>query len=419
MKSERILYALGGINDEYITEAAPAQYAPAQYEAKRAAKNRAWLKWGTLAACAAVVIFAGIRLVPRFIPISDENELQMLTIGENMSGDMGYEGLLAYDVSELINANPWTEDAELDSLPVYKNQLYYDENYQLRGHDPEQMQEALIEVAGRLGMDVENLTITDNLLSKDEQEAYRKKADISGRALPEDYFQATRYTVEDENYEVDVDQQMCVTIDFKEPVALPESYNFTDSASPEELRNAAEYLLTEYRELIGMDDPQINISGGDYNIYGEQHHEVSFYEGAGNLTERIVEYNFSSVVFYTSENGTLRLARLYSCDLSEKVGEYPIISADEAREILLDGGYITSVPYELPDEKYIAKVELVYRNGLRDTYFMPYYRFLVELPDATVPSDTPDGLKTYGAYYVPAVESKYITDMPVWDGSFN
>ena len=30
-----------------------------------------------------------------------------------------------------------------------------------------------------------------------------------------------------------------------------------------------------------------------------------------------------------------------------------------------------------------------------------------------------DGLKAYGAYYVPAVESAYISDMPVWDGSFN
>ena len=28
-------------------------------------------------------------------------------------------------------------------------------------------------------------------------------------------------------------------------------------------------------------------------------------------------------------------------------------------------------------------------------------------------------MKTYGAYYVPAVESRYISNMPVYDGTFN
>ena len=28
-------------------------------------------------------------------------------------------------------------------------------------------------------------------------------------------------------------------------------------------------------------------------------------------------------------------------------------------------------------------------------------------------------MKTYGAYYVPAVEQRYISNMPSWDGSFN
>lgn len=45
---------------------------------------------------------------------------------------------------------------------------------------------------------------------------------------------------------------------------------------------------------------------------------------------------------------------------------------------------------------------------------MPYYCFYVELPE-----EERDGLKTYGAYYVPAVEKEYLTNMPLWDGSFN
>ena len=30
-----------------------------------------------------------------------------------------------------------------------------------------------------------------------------------------------------------------------------------------------------------------------------------------------------------------------------------------------------------------------------------------------------NGLKTFGAYYVPAVKSEYLDNMEVWDGRFN
>ena len=30
-----------------------------------------------------------------------------------------------------------------------------------------------------------------------------------------------------------------------------------------------------------------------------------------------------------------------------------------------------------------------------------------------------NGLKTYGAYYVPAIADEYIIDMPVYEGHFN
>ena len=80
--------------------------------------------------------------------------------------------------------------------------------------------------------------------------------------------------------------------------------------------------------------------------------------------------------------------------------------------------YITTVPYEMPGEEYIAKVELVYRVGEYEKYYIPYYRFYVELPDAEYKENNND-TKTYGAYYVPAVEGRYISNMPLWDGHFN
>ncbi len=95
----------------------------------------------------------------------------------------------------------------------------------------------------------------------------------------------------------------------------------------------------------------------------------------------------------------LSLASLDQTDLSQKMGNYPIITSKDAKNLLLNGNYITSVPYQLPGEKFVAKTELIYRTGTNEKYFMPYYRFYVELPE-----EERDGLKTYGAYYVPAVE---------------
>ena len=50
-----------------------------------------------------------------------------------------------------------------------------------------------------------------------------------------------------------------------------------------------------------------------------------------------------------------------------------------------------------------------------DTMFASFINGDVDYPNENLKN----GLKDFGVYYVPAVESKYISNMPVWDGSFN
>ncbi|MBR5872788.1 MAG: hypothetical protein IKZ06_04000, partial [Oscillospiraceae bacterium] len=71
--------------------------------------------------------------------------------------------------------------------------------------------------------------------------------------------------------------------------------------------------------------------------------------------------------------------------------------------------------YEIPGKKYISKIELIYRGSIGENIWMPYYRFLVEIPEL----EQENGLKNFGAYYVPAIEMEYITGLPLWNGSFN
>lgn len=214
---------------------------------------------------------------------------------------------------------------------------------------------------------------------------------------------------------IEVDQDMTATVFFDPRISLPEEYNFTHYAAYEDKVAVADYLKSEYSELIGMDDPQVNVYGGDYNIDNQQQYSIEFFDAGESDIEQIINYNFYRVEFCCDSNGKLHIARIYQPNLSKKLGDYPIIRSEQAKELLLNGNYITTVPCEISEATLIKKVELVYRTGKYEKCYMPYYRFYVELPE----KEQENGLKTYGAYYVPAVESSYISNMPKWDGSFN
>lgn len=339
--------------------------------------------------------------------------LSMAEIGEEEAA--GYEGIRVHDISELVNTNPWDEALGISSLPVYENVLSYDENYIVQGGDFHKMREFLLEIAGSLGLEEESLTITDDVPDEETKQIITEKLEMGGDTVPEGYFNPTKLTGEAEGLKIEVNQAMTATVSFEPAVSLPEEYHFTHYAAYGELAETAEYLEKEYADFIGMEHPAANIYGGSYNIYLQQSYWIEFYDRAEDMVQRIINYNFNRTAFYCDDQGRLYLARSFRPDLSRMVVEYPIITAEEAKELLRKGNYITTAPYEMPGEEFIGKVELVYRAGEREKYYMPYYRFYVELPEAAMD----DGLKAYGAYYVPAVESAYLSDMPVWDGSFN
>lgn len=351
------------------------------------------------------------KALERTLP-SETADLPLLTIAEDTGEGMGFEGYLAYDISELVNANPWNEDMEIAALPVYQNPIVYKDFCVMSGADFGKMEEFLLEIAERLGMETDNLVITDDAPDEEEQEAIKRKTDGN---LPEGYFNPRRLITETEGIRIEVDVTMSARIEFDPAIALSEEYHF-EKQSYESMISVAKYLQEKYKDLIGMENLQMDIYGGDYNIYGQQSYSIAFFDKGSTEEESLINYNFNRVSFVINVEGRLWIVRIQRPELSEKMGDYPIIDARQAKELLLDGKYITSVPYELPGEGYIAKTELIYRTGESEKYFMPYYRFYVEIPEAGVIGD---GMKTYGAYYVPAVESKYISNMPVWDGGFN
>lgn len=404
MKNEKLLDVIGKIDDNLISGAVSDT---------KVKKKSAWIKWGAVAACFALMIFAGTRLLPQDEP-GRNSDLPMLSISKNTSEGWGYEGYMAHDISELINANPWNEDFEISTLPVYQNPLTYDANFIASGADFDKMQEFILDVAGRLGLDTNNLTITDNALDEESQQKIIEKFQIVGDTVPDRYFEPTKLIIEEDGLKIEVDQSMIATVSFDSAASLPEEYNLKRFASYEDNIAVAEYLKIEYADVIGIENPQTNIYGGEYNIYNQQMYFIGFFDASGSEIEQLINYNFNQVTFSCDDEGKL-WARIYQPDLSVKIGDYPIINSEQAKDLLLNGNYITSVPYDISGEKFIKKVELIYRTGEREEYFMPYYCFYVDLPE----QEMDNGLKTYGVYYVPAVDSSYISNIPTWDGIFN
>ena len=321
----------------------------------------------------------------------------------------GFGGEMAYDVSELISGNPWSESDYFSMLPVYRNPINVDvRNYfKVTGMDTEKMWEVLLDMIDRLGLDNSNLEMAGPTISPDSSEPIAIEEAV--------------VTAKGDGIELEVDASLFVQVIFDPPVTLPDNYNNDYYASYEEKAALGEYLQDAFSSLIGWDEPTLIVTGGGYTFSGNQSYDVEFYNGEGNLTEKILNYNFHRIEFCGDSYGNqLNRIRIFQRDCSQKLGDYPIITVEKARELLLEGKYVTSVPYEVPGEEYVASVELIYNTGLTDEYFMPYYRFYVELPEErnTNKETQERGLLTYGIYFVPAVEEKYLDGNPPLHFSF-
>ena len=447
MKSEKLMDYIGQIDDSIIVEADV-------HLAKIKPVKRPWIKWVSVVAVAATCLIVAVPFIlNRTHPNNpiDFSGLPKLTVNTEF-GSMGFEGHLAYDVSELQNGNPWTENNDLTTMPVFTHPNEYDRaGAPVNGLSPEEMLAEAEKIANLFGLEITSL-YTEPTLEQIEQikqklevvdaseeevhqntSVYRAIAECSGAEIevqkdghilltltPETADLAKEieklsvydsFTISFEyGYKTIGDTMYCIGF------PLPDGYSFTfGNISNEHAMEIMQYLFSEYGAFTEITTPGYDLAA-DYTYNGILTRLNTFvFENAGSLTERILNYHFNRLYFIATDLGGLGGIRYSKTDLSQKIGDYPIITAEEARKLLLENHYITTVPEALPGEEYIAHVELMYRTSGRDSGFMPYYKFLVEMPTM----ERENGLKTFGAFYVPAVQSEFLENMPLWDGNFN
>ncbi|MGN0402593.1 MAG: hypothetical protein ACI4HQ_10125 [Acetatifactor sp.] len=300
-------------------------------------------------------------------------------------------------------------DALYTSLPVYQNNSYDSTGAGVPiGLSEEEMMEQLSFVASALHLEVLSTEIiTDGIMVKDDE------------AVPGT--NPTRIHAETDNGTINIYADGEIEYYLPgEGLELPKGYSFThNNTTDEEAERVLSYLMDVYNGLLAFAEPRA-VSSGDHNIYGDFNRLYKVYDASGDDLEDILNYNFCYTSFYPNDKGNLYLIRIENSLLTaEKFGDYPVITVEAATNRLLAGNYQTSVPEAFPGVESIGKVELMYRTGRLSEVLLPYYRFYVLLPDTTNSTSADNGLKTFGAYYVPAIADEYIANMPIYDGRFN
>lgn len=418
MKEERIAEILGMVDEKYVEEAAPASGRKKYYE---------WGKWVIAAACViGVGWFAYNKLyILHLRSITGPNEALMTEVTQTPApvmemtpapiqkpivegelsedglpflmaeidlGDMGYEGVTVYDISEFGSRNPWTQEVELETLPVYRNLAWVKGGSGVQvWYSAEELYAKAEEVAMLLNTEI--ISVEYGVIPEDLELFFEKEG------VNEIKVQTPLGTIE-----INGNGEVC--IGFEPALVLPEEMT--------------QYLLEQFAVL--WTGEYIVDTWVEYYDSGEVIKEYGAFKEGDNLEEQILNYNFERIRF--RQNWEEKLSSIdfgNQLDCAELLGRYPIISWETAQELLLNGAYVTSVPEirlhgGMVREEYIAKVELVYHHSVLDKVFMPYYRFYLELTEET---DMAEGLKSYGAFYVPAVSGEYLVNFPVRDGSIN
>ncbi len=315
-------------------------------------------------------------------------------------GDMGFESLMAYNISELDTPNPGKSDLAISSLPVYRNLAY--NNLGMAVYLSEkQMKEIAQNTASALDIDVNDTKVT--YVKDFVQDGASDKLLNSATSVDAECSNKTTITVYG-------DGQIKVSF---EKQAIHSGYKFSyDNTSKAEAQKVLDYLSDKYADLLCYENA-VCYSVADRTYSGDEIRSYYIYNKSNDVVQDILNFNLSYSKFAPDDNGNLMCIWLNNPLCASKyIGDYPIITEQEATELLLGGNYYSTVPNDYIrngsiSKKDIAKTELVYRNN-REEYYQPYYKYYVELDPSVI--DMADGLKNYGIFYVPAIEHEYLAD---------
>lgn len=278
--------------------------------------------------------------------------------------------------SELQIRGPWNGEV-LETMPVYMSHsteltVNLDRMYALAR-----------EAAAALGIPAESLTISDNFQDMAETIEYHRKLGKESGATDEEIEEVInrmiRSTMSNSFVEAKADE-ITITVDtafhtlinLDEPIKLPDGLTLDQNSSDENKAKLLEYFTENYKQLTMFNKPAYR------DEFGRPSRSISVYESDCDLTGQIVNYWLNNVEFISDfENSDLIDGiMIYSDENCEKLGDYPVLTAEQAEAILKSTRYDDKT--RMPANAKILKVDLVYRHFAGSTGVIPYYKFYVE-----------------------------------------
>lgn len=368
MNGEDLFSIIGLIDDNHIEEARTI--------------TRRYHNWRQYLAIA-VAIFVACGSLWHFNNAKSP-QLPLLALRENDNA-RGYEGIILHDIAELENGNPWHQGISLKRLPIYKNTITRDgAGVPLTGLNKQQMTNLANQLAQSLNQEIDEVIAT--LLSDVSVDSTDKVIMITAKT---------------KDYSIIVEADGNRYIKFNQPLSL-------NGNTEAEIKDALLSISNQYQKVLQLKDYTLTIAH-EYNYLGSQRSTYTLNQTHGDITKQMLNYAYNYATLDVQENQLTQI-NLFKSNLSQFIGDYPIIDTEAAKVLLLNGQYLSSVPEIIESDNQIARVELIYSNHPFEQYLMPYYRFYIELPEDYNPTDY--NLKTYGVYYVPAIEAHYLSNMP-------
>lgn len=361
MKAEDLFCALGEIDDRLVDSAKPGKVHTYQRNA---------FKWAVSVAACVCLLITGYSVSK---VISTRDKLMSLSISSIVfePTGLGYEGIDDLSLENSDDINPWTKDADIKELPVYKNLRYNDGKLSQRYYSAENLKKQTEDFAKYLGLDIIDGEVVEG---EEEGEVY--------------------------NYILQTKQGQISTN------GAGISFN---------IKKGYEHLLAEHiRFCYSSETEKIIGIYREYSVDGEllTENKRSYYK-TDNLVDNIIAFNLQSHYESKGEDYTNSRSEDFISS-SLKVGDYPIITWRQAQKKLLKGEYVNSLDESQVtggklSESAIADVELIYYTNGNPEIYMPYYRFYVKYYSAD--SDN----QRYAYVYVCAVADKYlITEQSDW-----
>ena len=181
--------------------------------------------------------------------------------------------------------------------------------------------------------------------------------------------------------------------------------DFHSPISTETDRSQAEALALRY---IGR-HPEL-FKEGDYaistgNMFAANVLEAcaDIYPASGSEKEQVVSYCLHKTRAVFNTDGKLKTLTFQKDQILEYLGEYPVINASQAEEILLQDNDLPQ--YE--GQVVIARRDLVYSLDYANPYAMPYYVFYVRNVREFA-RESESGKTSCVAYYIPAVDPDWL-----------